>query len=62
VRISAKTWEEIESRMLVVPENSTIWDSRSVLDALPPKKPGFFPNLLVATRLFVKTRFLEAHV
>ena len=24
VRISAKTWEEIESRMLVVPENSTI--------------------------------------
>jgi hypothetical protein len=24
VRISAKTWEEIESRMLLVPENSTI--------------------------------------
>ena len=24
VRISPKTWEEIESRMLVVPENSTI--------------------------------------
>jgi hypothetical protein len=24
VRISAKTWEEIESRMLVVPENSTL--------------------------------------
>ena len=24
VRISAKTWEEIESRMLIVPENSTI--------------------------------------
>ena len=24
VRISAKTWEEIESRMLVVPDNSTL--------------------------------------
>ena len=24
VRISAKTWKEIESRMLVVPENSTL--------------------------------------
>ncbi|WP_445251866.1 MULTISPECIES: NACHT C-terminal helical domain 2-containing protein [unclassified Microcoleus] len=24
VRISPKTWEEIESRMLVVPDNSTL--------------------------------------
>jgi hypothetical protein len=42
VRISAKTWEEIESRMLVVPENSTIWDSRYGTYSLRLLETGFF--------------------
>jgi hypothetical protein len=42
VRISAKTWEEIESRMLVVPENSTLWDSIRDLRTPTPRNRVFF--------------------
>jgi hypothetical protein len=34
----------------------------SVLDALPPQKPGFLPNLRVARKYFrKKNRFLGPH-
>jgi len=52
VRISAKTWEKIESRMLVVPENSTIWDSRYGPGRTPTPRNRVFFLICGLQRLF----------
>jgi hypothetical protein len=44
VRISAKTWEKIESRMLVVPENSTILEIAEEQKLWELLEPELFPD------------------